>query len=82
MSTKLYTVVKDGTLEHTGFDKEEAMKIARRESGVDQDMPLGNVDVWESIPGSKGRIIWSVCWESMGPLEPNIFTPSLIPSTI
>lgn len=83
MTTTVYTVIKDGIVEHTTVSRKEAMSLARNISGLDVNMALADVQIYESVPGSKKpKIIWSVNWESQGPLEPNVYadTPSLVPS--
>lgn len=83
MSNKVYTVIKDGILEHTTRDRETAVSLATKISGLAINMALSDVQVYESVlGGKKPKLIWSVNWESQGPLEPNVYaaTPSLIPA--
>lgn len=83
MSNKVYTVIKDGLLEHTTCDREKAISLAQKISGFSIKVALSDVQVYESILGGNNpKMIWSVNWESQGPLEPNVYTatPSLIPA--
>lgn len=71
---KVYTVLKDGNVEYVGYDYKIAIKIAEEVSGLDLQIPLATVDVWEATLNTKEtKIIWSCSWEQLGPLEPNIF---------
>jgi hypothetical protein len=80
---KVYTVVKDGSVEYVSFDKSAAINIAEEVSGVKLKMALASVDIWETfIDTSNTKIVWRVSWEAAGPLEPNIYTPSIAPSMI
>lgn len=83
MSHKVYTVIKDGLLENTTCDREKAISLAQKISGLSIKVALSDVQVYEStLDGSNPKMIWSINWESQGPLEPTIYaaTPSLIPA--
>ena len=80
---KIYVVIKNETVEFVGFDRNKALELTKILSGISAGISLADASLWESIPGGKPVMIYSVSWECSGPLEPQVYenSPSLIPQS-
>jgi len=81
MKRTTYVVVKNGLVLSASEDRAMQFSAAKVESGIESQIPLGDVELWECNPDTDAKMIWRCTWENNGPLEPNVIcgTPSLVP---
>lgn len=75
-NNSIYIILKDGSLGGVRDSLNNAIELGKQLSGLNINMPLGEVDIWESnIPNDKeNKLVWSVKWESRS-MYPNVYVP-------